>query len=464
MEKTNFTFVRPFGLAMVLSVLFTILGLQVANAQCNPPAPGAGPIVTTQSSASLSWTSTSLPLPPNDHCWVLQVASQSVLLQGANGCPRAGEAIVQTTICANGVFGAPGSTTTSSNPNVTVVRNGANSFTATVNGLPAGTQLRWFINELCDGIALPNFTDCVEGAPFTTRDAQFTVDVTRTPLSCPEESPGYTPDATITVTVTDGSTCAGTYTVIVTPNPNSNPGPILFAPATPPAVVVGPVVGNTFSFSGAGPSLGSYMITVMETSGCNPVTNPVIIPAFQIPNPVDAVQPIFYITDLLGNIFVDNDLGTPQGTTLTLPNITVPEGECGHQDEFFSSNNFDLCDGIIQVANALTATAVTTTPATIVPGTQVSPPPYGDGVGTYQVGVHWSTGTSTVSFFGRDASGNIANGPAGLQITATVLDNIDPDCNHRGQQPGDDPGMCYNSSGTLHGTSRRPVRSGSDLC
>ncbi|MBL7791867.1 MAG: hypothetical protein JNK77_06080, partial [Saprospiraceae bacterium] len=61
---------------------------------------------------------------------------------------------------------------------------------------------------------------------------------------------------------------------------------------------------------------------------------------------------------------------------------------------------------------------------TIQPPTQVSVTP--DGFGFYLVDVHWSTGTSTVSIFGRDAAGNIANNPAGLQLIMTVPDNTDP--------------------------------------
>ena len=256
-----------------------------------------------------------------------------------------------------------------------------------------------------------------------TRDAQFTVTPTATAPSCPKASPGYVADGTITVVVTDGSTCAGTYTVTVTPVPNSNPAPIGFAPATPPAVVVGPVVGpvagvTTFNFSGAG--VGSYMISVMETSGCNPVNNPVTITAFPVPNGVDTQVPFVRVTDLLGNIVVTNDpLFPPVTLNATLPTINVPEGECGSQERFFAYG-YDTCDGVLTTPPSISATAVTVTPTTIDPETQVTVD--SDGFGIWDVEVHWSIGTSVVTVTARDASNNAVN----LTIQRTVIDNIDP--------------------------------------
>jgi len=298
---------------------------------------------------------------------------------------------------------------------MTVVGQG---IAVTVGGLQPGTDYEFFVNETCDGIGAPlNVSDCAGPLAFQTKDAQYTVTSTALAPSCPFVSPGYVPNGSFTVTVTNGTTCAGTYTVNATPVAGSGPDG-----STPPFTTVTTYIGfpaGAYFFGNAG--AGNYTVTVTETGPCNPTTDPVVT-VVTVPNGTDAVAPTFYVTDVLGNILADNDPLTAQGVTFNLGNVTVPEGECGRQDEYYVFGN-DVCDGFIVADNAVSATAVTT-PNTIVPGTQVSTTP--DGFGFYLVDVHWSTGTSTVSIFGRDASGNIANGPAGLQLIARVLDNVDP--------------------------------------
>jgi len=393
-------------------MLFALIsfGFQSANAQCLPPVtiPASG---VGQSSAILAWGSVNAP-NVSDHCFVLTVGGTGMTLE-ASGCPQGGQALITATLCAVGNANGP---LTSSNAAVTALRV-ANGIAATVTGLPAGTTLTWYVSETCDGIAPPNnVSTCAAGAPFTTRDAQFTVTSTSVAPSCPFISPGYVPNGSFTVTVTNGTTCAGTYTVNAIPVVGSGP-----AGSTPPPTSVTTYIGfpqGGFLFANAG--AGSYTVTV-TVSGCVPPTNPVVI-VVVVPNGTDTAAPTFYVTDVLGNILADNDPLTAAGVTRNFGNVAVPEGECGRQDEYYVYGD-DVCDGFIVAANAVSATA-TTVPNTIIPGTQVSTTP--DGFGFNLVDVHWSTGTSTVNIQGRDASGNVANGAAGLQLIMTVPDNVDP--------------------------------------
>jgi len=132
----------------------------------------------------------------------------------------------------------------------------------------------------------------------------------------------------------------------------------------------------------------------------------------------DITPPVFYVTDVLGNILADNDPLTAAGTNRNFGTINVPEGECGRQDEYYVYG-FDNCDGFINADNAVSATAVTV-PNTIISGTQVSTTP--DGFGFYLIDVRWSTGASTVTITGRDAAGNTI----GLTLMASILDNSPP--------------------------------------
>jgi hypothetical protein len=407
MERTNSTFVSPRAWMGALTTLFVLLGLQSALAQCPNPG-GLTTLNIGQNTASLRWTSNDTP---TDNCWVVTLGGSGMTLNAA-GCPDGGQGLFTATVCyINNVvsFSAP----------VTSMVVSGTQITIGVGGLQPGTTYNWYVSETCDGFAPPfNVSGCAGPAAFQTLDAQYTVSATTVRPTCPFVSPGYVPNGSFTVTVTDGTTCTGTYNVTASPIANSGP-----AASTPPNTTVTGYFNfgdGNFLFPDAG--AGCYTVTVTETGPCNPPTDPVVI-VVCVPDGIDNTQPTFYVTDVLGNILADNDPLTAAGTTYNFGNVAVPEGECGRQDEYYVYG-FDNCDGFIVAGNAVSASA-TTTPATIQPGTQVSVTP--DGFGFYLVDVHWSTGSSTVSIFGRDAAGNIANNPTGLRLQMTVPDNIDPD-------------------------------------
>lgn len=403
--KTNITTrFRPIlKLHRSISTTYLIfLGLQSASAQC--PAPSG---LTTsnigQNTVSLRWTSNDTP---TDNCWVVTLGGQ-----GITTCNNSGQAGIQTTVCyVNNVvsFSAP----------VTSMVVAGNQVTLSVSSLQPGTDYDWYVSETCDGISPPgNVSVCAGPATFSTTDAQYTVTSTTVRPTCPFISPGYVANGSFTVAVTDGMTCAGTYTVSAAPIAGSGP-----AASTPPVTATTTYIGfpqGNFLFGNAG--AGTYTVTVTETGSCNPPTDPVVIQVV-VPDGIDNVQPTFYVTDVLGNILADNDPLTAAGTTRNFGNVVLPEGECGRQDEYYVYGT-DNCDGLIVASNAVSATSATV-PAAINPGTQVTVTP--DGFGFYLVDVHWSTGTSTVSIRGRDAAGNIANNTTGLQLIMTVPDNTDP--------------------------------------
>jgi len=408
--KTNITtrfepILRLHRSITTIYVLF--MGLQSVSAQCPAPS-GLTTLNIGQNTASLRWTSTA-PNTPTDNCWAVTLGGVGMTLE-ATGCPQGGQALFSTTVCyLNNV--------TSFTTPVTGMTVVGNQITITVGGLPPGTSLQWFVSETCDDVAPPNnVSNCSASLAFTTLDPQYTVAAVTVKPGCPFVSPGYAPDGSFTVTVTNGSACAGTYTVNATPVAGSGP-----AGSTPPNTATTTYIGapaGAFFFGNAG--AGSYTVTVTETGPCNPPTDPVVV-IVTVPDGMDMVAPVFYVTDVLGNILADNDPLTAPGVTRNFGSVTIPDGECGRQDEYYAYG-FDNCDGFIVANNAVTASA--TTIPNLSPGTQVSVTP--DGFGFYLVDVHWGIGTSTVTIRGRDASGNIANAPAGLQLVMTIPDNVDP--------------------------------------
>ena len=378
------------------------------NGPC--PAPtidGATNIGVT--SANLRWTSNSTP---TDNCWVITVGGSAMTINAAN-CPDGGQQLFTTTVCyINNVpsFSVP----------VTGMTVVGNQITISVSGLQPGTMYNWYVSETCDGFPPPNnVSGCTGPGIFQTLqyDAPHTLSANAVPPTCPYASPGYVPNGSFTVTVNNGAACAGIYTVQAVPVPGSG-----LNGSTPPPLTTNIYIGfpaGTFSFINAG--VGQYTVTVTETGPCNPQINPVTI-TVTVPNGSDNVQPIFYVTDVLGNIIADNDPLTAAGTSRNFGTVQVPEGECGLEEEYYVYG-VDNCDGFITANNAVSASAVTI-PNTMIPGTQVSVMP--DGFGFYLVGIDWSMGTSTVSIFTGDASGNIANNPTGLTLIMAVPDNVDP--------------------------------------
>ena len=396
----NFTFRNRFGFVVGV-LLVALFGMsQAAFSQCPTPT-GLTVLNIGQNTAQLRWTSNSTPA---DNSWTITVGGS-----GITGCDASGQAIINTTVSY------PGSVATFSAP-VTAMTVVGTQITVTVSGLNAGTLYQFFVSETCnDAVNPPAVSACAGPAAFQTLDNQYTVSATAVRPSCPFNSPGYAPNGSFTVTVTNGSSCAGTYTVNATPVAGSGPNG-----STPPQTTVTTYIGfpaGSFFFGNAG--AGNYTVTVTETGTCNPPTDPVVL-VVTVPNGIDNVAPVFYLTDLLGNVIVDTDGTTPTPASLNLGNVTIPEGACGRQDQFFVFG-IDNCDEFIIAANAVSASAVTT-PATIVPGTQVSTPATPDGAGFYLVDVYWSTGSTVLTVTGRDASANTAV----MTLTANVIDNTDP--------------------------------------
>lgn len=193
--------------------------------------------------------------------------------------------------------------------------------------------------------------------------------------------------------------------IYVNPAPDANiaaSGPIIFCLGGNVGLTSSP--GNSYLWSNgeAGQTItattsGDYSVIVTDENGCSASSTPVSVTAF-----LDEVSPIYYFTDVLGNILADNDPLTPAGTTFNLGTTTVLPTDCDRQDQYYLYG-FDNCDGFITALDAVSATAATS-PATIIPGTQLTVTP--DGYGFYMLDVNWSVGASTITATGRDAAGN----------------------------------------------------------
>jgi hypothetical protein len=327
-----------------------------------------------------------------EHCWNIEIG-------GAGFAAGNGTALVAQTVCWN-------------DPNLTI--NGT-TLTYTFTGLIPGTCYDWYVSETCDGV-LPPFNNSgwsFVGPQFCTFDSPFDLAFTAMKPTCPEVSPGYVPNGSFSVTVTDPTTCpGGLYNLVATPVIGSSP--LGNTPPATPNTYLG-VPAGTYNFSNAG--AGDYTVNVTQVGICNPINDPDAI-TVTVPDGMDMVEAIWYLGDVLGNVIADNDPFTVPGTAVNLGVVTIPEGSCSYQQQLYAFG-IDNCDGLITNPAAVVAVA-NTTPATVVPGTQVNVVP--DGLGQYLVDINWAIGTSTVTFTGMDAAGNMTD----LTVTATVDDNVDP--------------------------------------
>lgn len=243
-------------LAVILSLLiahFTGFG------QCLPPV-GLSTTARTTTSATLNWTSQNLPIA--DHCWTIEIFA-------SNGSCNSGQFIFRQTVCTS----TAGVTWNASNGQV--------SYTAT--NLQPGTSYIFSLVETCNRNQ-GNSGSCSNALSpiFQTFDAPFTVTYTASPPTCQEGQPSCTPNGSISVTITDATSCPGTiYDIVVTPNLNSSP-----LGASPPFTIPNVVfnataAGSPYLFTGAG--AGIYTITVFEVGPCNPNPNPEVVLAI-VPN------------------------------------------------------------------------------------------------------------------------------------------------------------------------------------
>ncbi|MBK8705510.1 MAG: hypothetical protein IPN33_19415 [Saprospiraceae bacterium] len=186
--------------------------VQVTVYACPPPTLD-GAYDVRQNSAELRWTTHDTPA---NNCWVVTVGPAGMAVD-ASGCPQSEQALFTTTVCYinnNVSFSAP----------VTGMTVVGNQIRITVGSLPANTYLEYYVSETCDGMPAPyNVSSCAGPAGFYTLEAPYTVSATSVKPVCLFISPGYVPNGSFTVTVTDGSTCPGTYTVSAVPIANSGP-------------------------------------------------------------------------------------------------------------------------------------------------------------------------------------------------------------------------------------------------
>lgn len=373
------------------AIKYLFVGIGVLLAYDNAKAQNCFPPNTltvtavTQSSATFQWTSTNVPL--TEHCWNIEV--------GGAGFACGNGTAIQTAVVCQG--------------DAELQVNGQ-QLTLTIEGLQPGTSYDWTIVETCDGIMPPFNTSgpCTgaQGPTFATFDSPFLVDSDNIqPPTCPLASPGFIANGSFEVVITDATTCPGsTYDIELASGPY----------ALIPVNYLG-VPASAYPFFNAGP--GTYSFEITENGLCNPQVNPEMLEVI-VPDAVDSNAPIWTLTDILGNILADTDPLTAIDDVFDLGTIDLPEGSCAFQQQYYAFGE-DECDGIISAADALTVEAMTI-PAAIDPGTQAAVT--ADQFGLYLVDVNWSTGGTTLSLHGTDASDNIAT----LTITANVQDNINP--------------------------------------
>ena len=346
---------------------------------CDPPVNG---LVSNIMGTSATFTWTSVNTPVNDHCWNFYIGNEGF------DCDENEEFIAATICFINDI-------PTSNNPLVPAGQINVNAATGVVSihvdGLQPGTVYEWAIFETCDGFLTPNPWDCSDAlfGPFQTFDDPYTVNWADVPASCPSTSPGFVPDGSFSVTIGDSPTCTGTYDVIVIAGPF----------ATNPAGYAG-VGAGTYVFNEAGP--GVYTVQITETSICLPVNDPVTINV-TVEEGVDVEDPVFYVTDILGNIIADNDPSTPESDDVDLADYNLPEGSCNYQEQWFVYG-VDNCDGNITNVNAVSASAASLFLEDSNPGTQIIVTE--DGFGFYRIDVNWDADQTEVTVCLSDNAGN----------------------------------------------------------
>jgi hypothetical protein len=273
----------------------------------------------TDNSARLSWKFNNDDI--YQHCWTVTVGGQ-----GYDGSVM--QSVQVFTIC-------------SWDEGVTVEDD---RVYITITGLMPGTCYQYTVTETCNEINEESNTSPVAlSTAFCTFDTPATVTSSWTTASCPSVSPGFTPDGTITLTITHSTTCmTGLYQIVL-------PGETLDAQA-----LGNPVGAGTYTFNGYGP--GEHTFTIYDVSGScdlNPALNPVVVQV-EIPEAPDTAAPSFTVRD-------------NQGTTApTAMAYTLPEGSCSVEQYLFVRGT-DSCDGDITATNAVTTT-ITMSPASVVPG------------------------------------------------------------------------------------------------
>ena len=378
----------------IISIFCIFILFNIPNLLAQPcNVPGFLPVTDiTQNTATLNWvTNTS---PPTSHCWTIEV--------GALGfdCGE-GQQVVETTVCEG-------------DPEVEI--NGDN-ISYSVMDLQAGTSYEFSLVETCDGVGPGNSGPCQKSPfSFSTLDDPFSVLIQNIiSPSCPEVSPGYGPNGSFIVLIKDGLSCPGTtYNISVVAQNGSSPEGNTPPPVTPQAI--NDVMAGNFLFEGAG--AGQYKVTVTETGPCNPADETEIWTAI-ISDGTDIEEPTWMISDMLGNVLVDNDDDTEQEDYLDFGQVNVPEGSCSFQQNYFAIG-LDDCDGFICNPNAVNLVSNTTDPSTVSPATQVNIER--DDYCNYLIDVNWSVGTTTLVLEMCDAAGNCPD----LTMVGTIIDNINP--------------------------------------
>jgi len=378
LKFSNFKTSATKQFALIL-ILHSALSLTTADAQCNDLTTVQTATITSNA-VTLNWTSAN---GDADHTYEL------ALERDFNGGTDGPWTTVQT---------------------FTVLT--PNTFSHTFTNLLPNTGHRVCVREICDDGEGLTAISC--SAAFQTLPTAFTLTQgTLTSPGCPYASPMYAPNGSFSVAVGNGD-CAGTYTLSATPIAGSGPNG-----STPPTLPTQTgLAAGTVTFTNAG--AGAYTITATETSGCAVAQNPVSI-MVTIADGTDTVAPLYYVTDVMGNIVADNDPLTIRGTNYIIGTINLPEGECTNYSTYFV-HGIDQCDGIITDAASVTATA-STTPA-FNPQTNVNVVHHTNSV--WAVNIDWKYGNTVITIRGRDASGNFANGTTGLTLRALAVSTTNP--------------------------------------